>query len=1151
VGNMNLSLKGSHITMCKFPSHTSPSYNRLFERIKNEIEAKKRSLSRTATGSSGSRSLLQHDPQVRSHNSGNDHRDDEKTILTRTNTSRCLNTLSAACTESLIGRSLSDSTTLKEKEGNNYRHVSSLETWHLLHPGKALEKEQIRREKLGRWLRPPTVKEILCEDDLADRSLPRTEGTCSWILEVESYKMWRTSESSGLLWFHGIQGCGKSTTVAYVIHKLREEGESVVHLFCSEDRSVSSSVRINCLSQQMVEANERVAEVLDSIHQKKRGVPLMAVHAAKEVLLEALRAFQPCFLVVDALDECESQDRLDLVNVFLDAAAAVSSGVKIFCSSRNIPDLELVLGRTRISTVSEIQIVPEDIEHDIEAMIEGNIQNSPFILEFLDGVSSDFRDHVVGSLTRGAQGMFLLPKLMVSSLEKKAATSSTDEILEFLQDLPLGLYDYYLSILKRTDKRWRPLAKKIFTWVVWGKRPLSIAELQDAFLLDGKRYPKLRVSIKAACNPLVEIDNDEIRVSHSSVKRFFLESTNFKEDPIYNELVDSAHEDHLLDICVRYIFKGDFAKPQSQQKRFNPRDPTSFDCCPFARYSASNWVLHLKHASLTTRMRLVRSLQDFVSSPHFLYWIEIICHLCDSKTESIQYYIRLFQASVTELMAQPEVQLDNFLKDCLVDVSMHLSRFQVFVECWRDCLTCFPTEIHNLWPLSENSKYLKDHGQQAVFLTGSTPSRTPDQLHDSIDNSRLEMRNSFSPFFDRFVLCDYNIFLWQSLMPSVPWQTAFGFVLDPKYSFRIELISKTMETGKEVGRYGIDPAQVGSMTVSVVMRKDLRAIAMAWPKYNVSTRDPLVVKTYVWALTESSTGVEDHVIEWTDKVDPCRADLTYSNSFKNSKNAVAFTTECANDYLWTAGGKYELRTGLKVPAPELFLDPDISALTFCSNGTAIAGVREEGLELYDIPRFRRVAYADGNCSILELSPNGKFVLFLRRPYNEVELRTGNGTGTESALSKEDICLLSREKCSKLWRSDTSSESGPFNLELFYNSGGLHTFSANERILVICVPTLTDWSLLCFDLAAADVVGSRWTLDYSGQLLGRPILCIALCPIHERRLYILDGFGVMHIVQVTQGMVSTIQTVERPMILSSPRSSTHKLFTTTTTTRGSL
>jgi hypothetical protein len=93
------------------------------------------------------------------------------------------------------------------------------------------------------------------------------------------------------------------------------------------------------------------------------------------------------------------------------------------------------------------------------------------------------------------------------------------------------------------------------------------------------------------------------------------------------------------------------------------------------------------------------------------------------------------------------------------------------------------------------------------------------------------------------------------------------------------------------------------------------------------------------------------------------------------------------------------------------------------------------------------------------------------------------------------------------------------------------------MLVLCVPTSPEWSLLAFDLEKPDIAGSCWRVEYSSLLAGVDIMSFAFCPLNERRLYLLDTWGIMRILEISRRMtsstalISTVRTDGLPPVLS--------------------
>ncbi len=114
----------------------------------------------------------------------------------------------------------------------------------------------------------------------------------------------------------------------------------------------------------------------------------------------------------------------------------------------------------------------------------------------------------------------------------------------------------------------------------------------------------------------------------------------------------------------------------------------------------------------------------------------------------------------------------------------------------------------------------------------------------------------------------------------------------------------------------------------------------------------------------------------------------------------------------------------------------------------------------------------------------------------------------------------------------------------------NTVKFNEMVLVLCAPECPDWALFAFDLDSSDIASSRWVVDYSALLVGASVLSFSFCPLHERRLYVLDSFGYMRAIEISRRSASsgtsitTVETAEIPSILTAISKKSGSLLTAT-------
>ncbi|GLA03419.1 hypothetical protein AnigIFM60653_003038 [Aspergillus niger] len=960
------------------------------------------------------------------------------------------------------------------------------------------------RSKMLKWLIPKDSA-IDYDAELESNRVKPVAGTCMWIFKTKEYGQWIKGHPSKLFWVHGISGCGKSTLVASTCRSIRAERKKILHFFFTPESSFSTAFALSSLTQQMVCKSDIVLQALQQKYEHTVASPSRSEPAAAAVTKIALKAFGDCFIFLDAIDNCK--DRGELLRNLKNFLDEFPEGIKIFCSSLNEHDIGRAFSND--STVFEIEMSNTLIKGDIESFIRTAVDQNIDLIEKLNYCPGD-KERIIGKLVEGAGGMFLLPKYFIDDLSTLA---NLTEMYKYLDDLPDGIQNYYLRIISKIDPRCLELTREVFTWAAWASRPLSLGEIRQAFRDD---FLCLKQDLKRALGSLINLDDGFVRLSHDTIRRFIRNSEAFKSSPSYKALVHSTPDDYIAKTCVEFLSTPDLNLPSSPQHRFaGQRAAEIRQICPFLEYASCNWVSHWAAASMP--LRLLHMISQFFDSDKFLKWLENLGHFLVS--EGFESMVSMLMEQLIKL--QQRIQRLPRRKNDLIrgwlflfrlrKISRKVSELSNFLNSWGTVIQNFPDEIHILAPLLEKS--FSTHPSQQVFLTRFLELSKTSRLYDSPDGMMLPST------YDRFLLSDLHVFVWRSLMPSFSWNLSC-VPLDPDKPGLVALMSISMATRLPHRREGIDPAEVGSLTVTTALRKDHRVVGMAWARFSQDKEQPLTVKTYAWRLTQDPMSAHLVPLQWTymGNDDPCRVDITHTRTFRMSRCAVAFTEDM--ETMWTCSGPYNIRTGHRQANPALFTNIRMSELSFSQNCSIVAGIRDHAyLEIYDIPRLNCVASYRGDCTILGVSQRGKFVLFLeklvsgrstpetvkspQRPQYAVSLFSRFGTKT-TIWSDDDNYKIQAQRRNQSPSGVTES----LSMKMLYNNGGLHAFSQNDKILALCVYALPDWKLLAFDLESADIRRSWWSIDYASTLSGAGIRSLCFCPINERRLYLLDNYGVI-------------------------------------------
>jgi hypothetical protein len=878
-------------------------------------------------------------------------------------------------------------------------------------------------------------------------------------------------------------------------------------------------------------------------------------------LKDAIFATSSCIIVVDALDEiatdhCHHQTFLSSLR---DILRDIPVGIKMLCSTRDIDGIseiftEQVVNKKTLVPIS-IHINSGMIRTDVEKVIHHEMSKNS-LQEKLQKSSN--AEVVAKKLLEGSHGMFLLPVMMIRDLGSKATLQA---IWKFLDELPTDLHRYYSSILDKidsaklgmNDNSGKGYGKTILTLLAWSKEALSYDQLEDSLTFDDRPgLLNLKSDIKSAFGCLVSLEDDLVKLSHPSVRRYLTTSTEFYGTRWYKNLVTPDPSGYIAELCLDYLLSNQSCdSPYPSSTRFIsclacdlPRDR------PFLRYAAMHWIHHCCESK--NQITLLPPISNLVcSASQLLYWyysITIILrriavfgtwdeYLKHStvwgdrviyNTDGFGDMCRELQNVLLSLQSRQGVDRlsENQLKTTY-DIEGALRDVLKFEALWGRVVLNWPQELYNLQPLLQDPYCSKQDLQQKVLIShhvASTAAR-----HGPMLEQRYLAKD-----VDRFALTATNIYTWPSLMPSTTHDVRHGDTLEATKGYKVYLQSEAINSTMHVReiRAGIEFAGVGSLPTTFVISKDRKYLAFVWKRFAGDE-----IKTYLFAL-EQRDGQEFLTgIPWTfsDKGDPCRADSTSSSTFLRSKQAAAITSNPSR--LWTAGGFYEIEseTGSHQNPHSLLRDHECSELTFAEYGGAIAGLRGRQLELYTLTptQCRMQAEAKDAQHILAVSPEGKFCLFI----------AGRAIDDPSTSPNEEVRLLCwNKKVPTLWQYPATfgvegEERAPTEspeLSYFYNSGGLHAFSDDETVLVLCVPTHPTWSLLAFDLKAQDIPGSMRQLPYENLLRGAHLTSFCFPRTQNAHLCLLDSLGNMRVLQMSDSSTNAVTAAPehmKPILLS--------------------
>ncbi|KAI0412872.1 ankyrin repeat-containing domain protein [Xylaria grammica] len=448
---------------------------------------------------------------------------------------------------------------------------------------KQNEQENIRQhrdeeEAILHWL-----SQIDFADQQTDLLRRREPGTGEWLLASSKYRSWIKSRRR-TLFCPGVPGAGKSMIASIVIDDLsktfrHDNSVAVAYMFynfrCMHEQQPEDLLA--SLVKQILHDRPVPAEVKDlfTVHKPRRTRPSLT--EISSVLSSICALFTNVFIVVDALDECQREQREKFLSEIFNLQK--TKPLNLFATSRMIPEIE---GLFDDSEQLEVRATIDDVHKYLDT-------RTSRLPTFIRGI----RDEIKTEICKAVDGIFLLAQLYVNSLEGKRSIKA---VRGALKDLRTGCSAYdtvYSSALQRIEdqvKDARELAKQVISWITWSRRPISMTELQHALgielgssVLDEDNLPDVDYMV-SVCAGLVTVDHESrvIRLVHYTAQEYLERS--WKHQAARFEADMSATCITLLSFS--YFESGICTTDRGFEERLQ--------AYPFYDYSARNWGNHAR-----------------------------------------------------------------------------------------------------------------------------------------------------------------------------------------------------------------------------------------------------------------------------------------------------------------------------------------------------------------------------------------------------------------------------------------------------------------------------------------------------------------------------------------------------------------------------
>ncbi|KAI3332830.1 hypothetical protein F4824DRAFT_473880 [Ustulina deusta] len=421
------------------------------------------------------------------------------------------------------------------------------------------------------------------QSDFFNRAQP---GTGQWFLNSAEYQDWLNTRTN-TLFCPGMPGAGKTILASIIINNLwrrfRENASiGIAYIYCNFRRKDEQTPQgfTSSLLKQLAERQFPLPRKLKDLyknHQASRTRP--SSEDLSEALHFTLMAYSRVYVVIDALDECDASNGCR-ARFLSEIFHFQSSGkVSILVTSRQNPEIQSKLKK---SVILEIRATQEDVQ----IYVDNRMSDLPAFIRDDSGLQQDIK----ASISRTADGMFLLAQLYLDSLKGKLTFKA---VRKALKDLVTGSDAYehaYNGAMERINGQLREeadLAKRVLSWITFAKRPLVTEELRHALSVEvGTSHFNeenlLRVDMVSLCAGLVTMDKESniIRLVHYTTQQYF--------EKYFRRWFNSPHVD-ITETCLTYL---SFQPFDTGFTRCHEEYSARLESNPFYSYASCNWGYH-------------------------------------------------------------------------------------------------------------------------------------------------------------------------------------------------------------------------------------------------------------------------------------------------------------------------------------------------------------------------------------------------------------------------------------------------------------------------------------------------------------------------------------------------------------------------------
>ncbi|KAI3528266.1 hypothetical protein CABS03_05843 [Colletotrichum abscissum] len=451
-----------------------------------------------------------------------------------------------------------------------------------------------------------TVSEPILDSDRFQKWI---DGPIGHWADKESLSEPSRDLESKRLWLNGRPGTGKTIAAGHVIRHLQSRNLDCSFFFFRHEETSSSTLALlmRSLAFQIADSNFEVRQALASMAEDNRTLKfedhyLLWATLFNECIFKA-KFDRPQFWVIDAIDECSSEDLPGLISMLSHMEQTLP--IRVLVTSRPGGQVRRYLTLERTDFV-EIVTGEEGSLRDIEVFVEA------MFLQTYDADQYDGIQNLVADVLTKADGNFLWTSLTVARLENAYSVEDKQDVLRQIPPQMDELYSRTLDLISQSPSA--ELAECVLKWAICSPKSLHINELAEAVKLDvGKTLAANGWELESMTGHLIVVDGQSyIRVAHLTTSAFLSQ----ERDKGFWIDTGKAHSE-IAETCLDLLCSSNFAPPRTHRGVAAARMPS---LSPLSEYAALSFPYHLAQASSATGSSLLLLAKFFTTN--VLTWIQ-------------------------------------------------------------------------------------------------------------------------------------------------------------------------------------------------------------------------------------------------------------------------------------------------------------------------------------------------------------------------------------------------------------------------------------------------------------------------------------------------------------------------------------------------